>query len=427
MSSSFSLHRHVIAPGLVVALLAFTGCDGKKVGPKREDHEAAHSARYHPEIRRSADQAASRPAAAQPFELTLPSDIPEGVTGSPVMFVIGKPLTVQEVLEPLLPELQQMAASAASEREYYRNIARIVAEQIRHQASTIILYEQARKKLPESAEETLNKEADKAIQRVVVARFGGVRTRYETHLRALNLTINDVRDRVKRELLVSNFLHQRFEPLVSDPPRRDLLRYYNAHLADFTTPAKAELLMIEIPLREELGKPLSAASEQEIADARQRARDRLRRAREELDSGVEFAAVARRYSLGAQRSRGGSWGEISPGSLTGSWTTAADVLFALEQGQVSGIIETDEASFIIKCGRKVPQTTLPFEEAQVQIVDRIRDEEYARITSAFIGDLLTKAAIDQQQQQAFFVAAVMAAPRPVGGQPAGTADNNAPN
>ncbi len=412
MRRTILVNRVAAMTAVSAALGCIAGCGDKNTGPKRQDHQAAHAVRYHPDIARSQNAPTTQPAASRPFEMTLPSGLPDGATGTPVMFVNAQPLSVQEILEPILPDLVKMANEAVSEREYYRNIAKIIAEQIRNQSSTIVVYEQAKKKLPENVEETLSKEADKAIQRTVNASYGGVYARYETHLKALNMTLKDVKERLKRQILVSSFLHERFEPMVSDPPRRDLLKYYNAHLDDFTTPARAELLMVEIPLPSVLGKPLSQAREQDISAARLAAREELRRAREELDSGADFAAVARRYSKGAQRANGGSWGEITPGSLTGSWAKAADILFALDEGRISGIIETEESSFIVKCGRKTPQKRLSFEEAQTVIIERVRDLEYAQLTSRYIGELLDKAAIDPQQQQLFFVAAVTAAPRP---------------
>ncbi|NLE57287.1 MAG: hypothetical protein GX616_02925 [Planctomycetes bacterium] len=424
MRNATHIDRVIAASGLLLAVVCLAGCGDKDVGPKREDHKAAHTPRYHPDIAREPTATATRPATQEPAEMSLPSELPTGYTGTPVMFVNSQPITVSEVLEPIMPEILRMADSATSEREYYRNISRMIADQIRHQSSTIVVYEQAKKKLTDSVEELLGKESDKAIQRVINAGYGGVRTRYEAHLKALGLEMKDVKERTKRELLVSSFLQERFSPMVADPPRRDLVKYYNAHLNTFTTPAKAELLMIEIPLREVLKKPVSQAADSEIAEAREAARRELRRATEELESGVDFAAVARRYSRGAQRANGGSWGEISPGSLTGSWTKATDMLFALDEGRYSGIIETEESSFIVKCGRKTPEKQLSFEEAQTKIIDEIRSQEYGRMSSRYMAELLDKAGIDPQRQQDFFIAAVTAAPRPNIKQAAGNAPND---
>ena len=412
MRNAIDIGRVVAASGFVLAVIGIAGCGDQNVGPKREDHEAAHTARYHPDISREPTMPTTSPATQQASEMILPSELPTGYTGTPVLFVNAQPITVSDVLEPLMPVILKTAGTATSEREYYRSISRLIAEQIRYQASTIVVYEQAKKKLTDALEEVLEKEADKAIQRTINANYDGVRARYEAQLKALNLSMKDVRERIKRQLLVSSFLEERFAPMVADPPRRDLLKYYKAHLNTFTTPAKAELLMIEIPLQVVLGKPVSQATEREIAEARDAARRELRRAAEELESGVDFAAVARRYSKGAQRANGGSWGEISPGSLTGSWAKAADMLFALDEGRFSGIIETEESSFIVKCGRKTPEKQLTFEEAQAKIINEIREQEYGRMSSRYMGELLDKAGIDPRQQQDFFIAVVAAAPRP---------------
>jgi hypothetical protein len=414
MKGARHILRRLLLTTVGTMLVCAAGCEKPSTGPKREDDKAAHSARYHPQVHRDTQSPGSQPAGAttRPFAMSVPAEIPSGPAGSPVLFVNGKPITVQEVLEPILPDLIDEARAAISEQDYYRTVAKIVSEEVRRQATTIVVYEQAKKKLPDKADEVLEKDAERAVQRYIDARFGGVRARYEAHLKALDLTMKDITERAKRQMLVAHFLRERFEPLISEPRRQELLRYYQAHVAEFTTPAKAELFLIEIPVQEELGGPLAQATAGQVTAARQEARRRLERAREEIDSGVEFTAVAKRYSKGAYHDKGGAWGEINPGSLTRDLAKAAEVLFTLNEGQVSDIIETPGTLFIVKCGKKTDAVQLSFEESQPRIVERVREEQYNHLSSQYIGDLIQRAGIDDQQQQQFFVAALTAAPRP---------------
>lgn len=402
--------RHVAAGLIAAALATSTGCDKPKTGPKRADHAAAHSTYYHPDVQRrptgQPETAASRPeAATQPVDFRFGRD----PAGSPVMFVNGENLTVADVLEPIIDDLAPRSRSL-SENAYRDFLVRRVVEQISMEISRIMIYQEARKTFPDKLDEAFAKEADKIIQEVIANRFGGVKARYEAHLKALDLTLPEMKERAKRQVMVGNYLRERFKPMIQNPPRSELLKYYQQHRDEFTTPAKAELFLIEIPIEAELGKPLTSALPDEMAAARERALNRLVRAREEIESGIAFADVARQYSKGLQAARGGEVGEISPGALTGRWARAAEVLFTLEEGQMSDPVDTPEAVFLIKCGKRQPAHQARFEESQSQIMNRLMDEQFNSLQRRYILELEAKATVRKRQE--FTLAVLSAAPRP---------------
>ncbi len=395
----------------ILLLACWAGCNKPASGPKREDHKAAHTPRYHPHVDRSAT--ATAPAADPDVEGIMVSagvDLPAAGTGCPILFVNGQTLTVQDVLEPIIEDLKGKAASY-SPPAYRNHVLREVRNQIDFQISLIIIDEEAKAKFSEErVREAFDKEADRMVKDVVNRRFGGVHARYEAHLKTFDLTMADVKARAKRQAMVMQFLHDRFRPMIHEPTRRELVRYYENNPAEFTTAAKAEMFLIEVPLAEELGKPVAEAPAAERAAASGRARAHLNRALEELASGVEFEAVAKKYCKGVRGSTGGAWGEISPGSLTGRWAKAAEVLFTLEAGATSDIVETEDALFIVRCGRCTAAQTQPFEQAQEQIISRIMDSDFNRRRDAYVQDLRSKATIDKYPE--FLQAVLAAVPRP---------------
>ncbi len=406
-----SLRPLTVAACLTI-VLALTGCEEPSRGPKRADDKAAHSARYHPDVSRHLE---GRPA-TQPADATAsaPEEIDfmtaPGPVGSPILFVNADTVTISDVLEPIIDELRRQAR-VLSERDYRDSVVRLVRNQIDVQVSGLVVYQQARTRFSDKKiQEAFDKEVEKRIKEIINDRFGGVFARYEQHLKSLDFTLDDMKERVRRQLMVQEFLRERLRPMLKEPLRRELLRYYENHLADFTTPEKAELFLIEIPLAEEVGKDLSVATADERETARTRARERLQRARDEIESGVEFGAVARAYSRGPLASQGGAWGEISPGSLAKRWAKAADVLFTLRPDQVSGIVETDESLFIVKCGRRTPHNQLTFEQAQAQLVEKLMEEQFNRLRNKYVTDLLRAATIRKDRE--FLQAVLAAAPRP---------------
>ena len=418
-----NMNRWLGLLGTVVILCA-AGCKEEIAGPKRDDHDAAHTARYHPEVRRSdADTSSTSDiTTTQPALTSRPADpfAGPGPVGSPVLFVNGDTLTVQEILEPLTADLNRQA-SILTPIGYRDYLFRTITNQIRSQVSLIVVYQQAKDTYPEEAHKAVDARADEMIRDVIDRRFGGVNARYEEHLQVLDLTLDDMKKRARRQVLVTQFLQDRFLPRLREPSRRELMKYYQTHQDEFTTPARAELFLIEVPIEKELGNSIAPESKEVLAAAREQARARVDRARQELESGVDFAAVAKRYSKGDRALVGGDWGEISPNTLTGRWATYSEVLFTLDAGQIGDVLDLEEAVGLVKCGKRTAQHRVSFEGAQEQIVVRVKDEQYKRMTDSYVVELLEQATIDERQKQGLFLAAVAAAPLPANFPPAGQA------
>jgi hypothetical protein len=392
------------------------GCQqDKKVDPKREDHEAAHTARYHPGIhRRSANTKSSNTSMRPTDEDVVQAEelsFNNGPAGCPVLFVNDESITVQEVLEPMRHDLIKQAELLPPKQYMYYLFDR-ARKMLDMQIGRLLVYQEAKRELPEQAMTMIDKEVDRQVEKLIHDRFDGVEARFEAYLRDIGMTRKQRREMIKRRVTVMKYTGDRFEPMLSDPPRRELLQYYRHNKDEFSTQAEAELYLIEIPFEKLLDQSLEQATDEQLAKARRQARQRLERAKEELHSGVEFAEVAKEYSLGVRRHQGGNWGMIKPGSLAGRWADVEKVLFGLKQGQVSDICETTESMFIAKCGDKTEANTLSFEQAQRQIKSKLKSREYQKLTSDYIQRLLRKATMSNEQRRQFFFALAAAAPKP---------------
>jgi len=406
----------------LAGLLGLSGCGPKNQEPKRADHKAAHTARYHPDIaRRSAGQESeSEPTSTQPADsgiqpegLAVPAGISDtkGPVGCPVLFVNGDPITTQEILEPIINVLEDQSKSLTP-GQYQFSCLKTINEQIDMQVGRLIVYQEARVNIPEKAQEMIEKDIDRMLNSDIHHRFQGIHSRYEAHLKSLGLTLEERKESFRRQVVVMNYLREHFRPMIAVPSRRELMRYYQKHKSDFFTPAKADMFLIEIPFSKVMQKEVSGATEKELAEARKQARERLDRAEKELERGVDFTEVAKSYSMGVRRALGGAWGEISPGSLTGRWKKPCEVLLSLKEGQVSDIQETDESMFIVKCGKQIPELHLSFEKAQQEIVYKLNDKQYERLRQEYMFKLISKATIDTRQRREFLHAAFAAAPQP---------------
>jgi parvulin-like peptidyl-prolyl isomerase len=396
--------KPTLAPVLILLATTLAGCDKPKEGPKRADHVAARTVRYHPDIHRVSNRDDSVEATTQPAAATNP-----GPAGSPVLFVNGDAVTVPEILEPLVAELES-EAKRLPPQVYYSTMVRSVRRQIDLHVSTLLIYQEAKDHYPEKVIEAFDKEVDRRLKEIVTERYQGVYARFEAQLKTMDMTPQDVKTRIKRQFMVSQYMRDKYKPVLREPPRRELLKYYQEHLGEFTAPERAELFLIEIPVETMLGKPRNLATAEDFQAARQRGVAQLQRAREELDSGVEFTAVARAYSKGLKAEQGGVWGEISPGTLQGRWAKAAEVLFSLSENGTSDVVESEAALFLIRCGKKTPPQQISFEEAQPKIIERIKEEQFARLSQEHVESLLNKATVRPLPE--FTEAVASAAPRP---------------
>jgi parvulin-like peptidyl-prolyl isomerase len=66
---------------------------------------------------------------------------------------------------------------------------------------------------------------------------------------------------------------------------------------------------------------------------------------EKLQKGESFAKLAEQYSIDGSRRRGGDLGFFSKGTMVKPFETAA---FALQKGEISGLVKTEFGYHIIK-------------------------------------------------------------------------------
>lgn len=135
---------------------------------------------------------------------------------------------------------------------------------------------------------------------------------------------------------------------VSQPSEEELRAVYEAEVASHELPARVLLSQILVEDR---------STAEEVAA--------------ELAAGADFAAMARRYSVDPSAPYGGSQGALSRADLPEEF---AEIIFALEPGQVSDIVEAEYGFHIFLVTERLPERTVPFEEAAEELRARLWDE-----------------------------------------------------
>jgi parvulin-like peptidyl-prolyl isomerase len=78
--------------------------------------------------------------------------------------------------------------------------------------------------------------------------------------------------------------------------------------------------------------------------------------------------------------------------------------FALEEGEVCGIIESPTGYYIVKALQVIPGQTLSFEDAQTQINSILREQQYEELQQEYFFGLFEEATIVESED--FFENAV---------------------
>lgn len=113
---------------------------------------------------------------------------------------------------------------------------------------------------------------------------------------------------------------------------------------------------------------------------------------EKVNNGADFAETAKEYSTGPTGKNGGDLGYIESSNENYD-KTFKDAAFALEEGQVSGIVKTQFGYHIIKVFKKEPAGTQPFEEVKDDIINGLTYQKRSETWNNFMEKLWDEANI----------------------------------
>ncbi len=164
---------------------------------------------------------------------------------------------------------------------------------------------------------------------------------------------------VQRKVLVNAVVDQ-FKAGLKQPDFTELAQeYYQTHRKEFTRPEQLEVahILINAPLCD---------CEDPNGEKRKRAEALLT----ELRGGADFGELARKNSDDKASARqGGILPKlVTRGSLVKPFEDAA---FALQPGELSGVVETQYGYHIIKLISRQPETVPPFEQVKVRIIEKL--------------------------------------------------------
>ena len=143
-------------------------------------------------------------------------------------------------------------------------------------------------------------------------------------------------------------------------------RHYEDHIAQYRTPERRRASHI-----------LFKAGEQDSPQVRDGKRRQAEQVLAQLAKGGDFARLAREVSEDASRDKGGDLGYFSRGQMVPSFEQAA---FALQKGEVSGIVESPFGFHILKLADIVAEQTRPLDEVAAAIRGELQRKAVKGVT-----------------------------------------------
>lgn len=333
--------------------------------------------------------------------------LPINAVRSDALVVNDETITVRDILDPVLPSINKLAATLPPNL-YYDRVVELVRRRIVDAVAQRLIYRRASERINEQIEPQIKKAVDRMERERINREFHGLETQYEKHLEKKNRSRADVREELRRSVVVDTYLRDRLLPMMPALRKRELLNYYRNHLADFSKAQRRELFMIDVPIAAFLSPSRHSLAEG-LPLAKQKARSVIDAAAKALKAGEPFEDVARKHSKGVHQDDGGAWGFISS-PLAGRWKVPCERFFKLAEGETSEIIESDKSFFIVKAGKVEPGNVASFQDAQPQITRTLKNRRFQKLKAEFLQKELAQSTIGSLDD--FITQTMRSVPRP---------------
>jgi parvulin-like peptidyl-prolyl isomerase len=218
-------------------------------------------------------------------------------------------------------------------------------------------------KLPDSV-------ADGLVQDRIREQFGDRVTAMKS-LQAQGITYEQFREDIRDQYIESALRNQNVSREIVVSPYK-VETYYLAHQDDFKVEDEIKLRMIVLNKTSDDNTNTPALAREILS---------------QIKEGASFQEMASVYSQGSQQKQGGDWGWVERSVLR---KELADVAFALKPGQVSDVIETPEACYLMLVEQTRPAHVRPLTEVRDDIEKNLRTQEQARVQKQWIDSLKKK-------------------------------------
>jgi len=249
-----------------------------------------------------------------------------------------------------------------------------LVEQAQNQAigAKLLLDEAARLDIPVS-----EPEVDEQVEQIV-AQVGG-REAFKKALAAQKTTEETFRAQIRQGKRVDKLVAQATSG-TEEPTEADIEKYFNEHKAEFSTGEKV------------LAQHILVTPDGDAEASKKEAYTKINDIRERIVAGAKtFESEAAEHSTCPSGKEGGSLGWFGRGMMVPEFDSEA---FAMDIGDISGIIETQFGYHIIKKTDHNKGGEADFDTVREQIRDLLRHSRRGSAMTAYVSELRSNAKIE---------------------------------
>jgi len=297
------------------------------------------------------------------------------VTGKPVARVNGAVLTDRD-LE------REMFAIFPYARQHNGSIPQEMQPQIRNGAMQMIIFEELvyqdaeRRKITVSPERLARAESDFRKQFSSPAEYNSfVKVEFGGSQQA-------VREKIKRSLMIETLLKAEVDNK-STVTVADAKVYYDKNPAIFQYPESFAIQTISI-------LPPDKATPAQLKEARKKADEALKQA-QATKTYEEFGLLAEKVSEDDYRVMMGDHRAVDRAKLPPDMVKA---LLALQPGQITGLIQIENAYTIVRLNKHIPAGTRKFEDVKAQLMKQLQAKKTNDVRASFDKKLRQNAKVE---------------------------------
>lgn len=291
----------------------------------------------------------------------------------PVILIDGSHITLEEFQQELKRQLgTPNPTMTAEEKQLY------IGNKMQATVDNLIMRQLFTKEMERSGILITQAEVEEAKKKLEMGLNGKTLTML---IAEVNLPMEALEENLKLDIFKNKVLSNRYEEAYAQVTPEKVEEAYKEHEDYFRIPERREAALILAAVPADAGEEAKAAARKKIEDVKAA-----------LKEGADFEALAMDASDDASRDRKGRVGMVGRPSVE---PALADALFALEEGQVSDVVES-------KGGYVLWKALGPVEPARVQeLTDEVRNEirllmmrdAQRQVVAKYIEELRDKATI----------------------------------
>ncbi len=194
-------------------------------------------------------------------------------------------------------------------------------------------------------------------------------------LKSNKTDIEELKRAIRRDLTIQKLFEKEIEYKLTED---DLKKYYEENKYKFKEPEKIKASLIYV--RNDPTDP----------KGKEKAKEQILKAQEELNNGENFPYVAQTYSNDPTRVKGGELGYIHRGRLD---QDIENIAFAMDANTTSDIIEKDIGFFIVRVEDKKEPNQLAFDDIKDSLKKELKSKTETKRKEDLLEKLFSKAVI----------------------------------